>query len=568
MVTLEDTVSAGTIIISGVGLLQDNTTGIANVNTDGLMSKGTIVASVEHAIGAEVQYASFNGGVTVDTVVGVSGTLYNIGTSANPVNNLTDAVSIANTRGFGTLYVNNNMVLDNGNNLENFTIIGKSRVNTVINVHSNLVCDGLEIVHCNVSGTLDGNTIIKDCYIGDLSYVNGQIESSGLYGIITLGGSKTVVINNCNMTQHDKTPVIDMGGSGQDLLLGNFSGFITIKNLHSATEGMSIGLNAGVVTLDETITAGTIFVSGIGILEDNSTGTADINIDGLMSKGTIAETVENTIGSEIQYSSFNGGVTIDTVAGVSGTLYNIGTMLNPVNNVIDAVVIAEERGFTKIYVNGDITFGSGDNIDGFEIRGQSTVKSKFIIEDAASTENCEFFDATISGVLDGNAVLERCVVGNLNYITGRMFTCALTGTIILTGANPVRLLSCFDGTPGVVNPIIDCGGSGRGLAVGDWNGGLEIINKTGPEEVAINMSAGRVILHDTVTNGNIFVRGIGTLEDNSTGSAEVESIIVSPESISDAVWEEQISDHTTVSGSTAELMDKIKKLVNLIPVGL
>ncbi len=43
--------------------------------------------------------------------------------------------------------------------------------------------------------------------------------------------------------------------------------------------------------------------------------------------------------------NYHGAVKIDSVKGVSGTTYPIGTPTSPVNNIKDALVIAKERGF-------------------------------------------------------------------------------------------------------------------------------------------------------------------------------------------------------------------------------
>jgi hypothetical protein len=226
--------------------------------------------------------------------------------------------------------------------------------------------------------------------------------------------------------------------------------------------------------------------------------------------------------SAIQYSSFDGAVTIDILNGVAGTAYNIGTLENPVNNIPDAITIANERGFEKFRIHGDLTLGAGDNVDGFEFEGHSPSKTSITILDAASVIGCEFKEATVNGTLDGNAVLERCVVNNLNYIEGSIENCTLIGIITLSGTKPTKIYNCFDGTPGYDNnPIIDCGGSGRGLTVGAFTGGIDIRNKTGSEIIDLNLLTGRIILQETVTNGTIYCRGIGRVIDNSTGTANV-----------------------------------------------
>jgi hypothetical protein len=85
-----------------------------------------------------------------------------------------------------------------------------------------------------------------------------------------------------------------MGGSGNDLAMPNYSGIVTIKNLSSATEEIGVGLLAGMVVLDSTLTAGTVIVSGVGLLTDNSNG-ANVDSSSLLNAALIADTISGTI---------------------------------------------------------------------------------------------------------------------------------------------------------------------------------------------------------------------------------------------------------------------------------
>jgi hypothetical protein len=71
---------------------------------------------------------------------------------------------------------------------------------------------------------------------------------------------------------------------------------------------------------------------------------------------------------EIEHSSFNDRVTIDVVNGVAGTIYPTGTSVRPVNNIADAIIIAESRGFKTIYTLEDLTIPTGTNLDGYTIQ--------------------------------------------------------------------------------------------------------------------------------------------------------------------------------------------------------
>src|SRR3990172_7005026 len=72
---------------------------------------------------------------------------------------------------------------------------------------------------------------------------------------------------------------------------------------------------------------------------------------------------------EIQYASFEGGVFIDPVDGTPGTIYPTGTPRQPVDNLTDALFIADLYGFTVLHVKGDLTIASGEDISEFRVYG-------------------------------------------------------------------------------------------------------------------------------------------------------------------------------------------------------
>ena len=227
----------------------------------------------------------------------------------------------------------------------------------------------------------------------------------------------------------------------------------------------------------------------------------------------------------LQYSSYGGVVSVDVTSSISGTDYPAGNMEFPVNNIQDAVSIGDDKGFDTLFIRGDITLGSGDNVAGFTLVGQNITRSYLTVLDAAETINCEFRNFTITGVLDGGSTVRECEIHTLNYVNGYVSSCVLTENIITLGGNNSALfLDCWSGVPGSDTPTIDMGGSGQELAVRGYEGGLKIKNKTGTDAASLDFSSGQFIADSTVTNGTIIVRGdVGKITDNSTGTAVVDT---------------------------------------------
>ncbi len=254
--------------------------------------------------------------------------------------------------------------------------------------------------------------------------------------------------------------------------------------------------------------------------------------------------------TDIQYSSFNGAVHVDLTSPYPGTTFPTGTPRQRVNNWIDALAIAAERGFSNFHVMGTVTIDSGLDYTGKNFYGESQTKTVITIDTAAQVYNCEFYDATIQGILDGGVSIKQCNIIDLNYINGFIYDCILSGTITLAG--DAHLINCWSGIPGTSTPIIDFNGSNSALALRNYNGGIKLINKTQPEPVSIDLNSGQIIIDSTVTDGSITCRGVGKITNNATGTAIIDSTyLMSPPTVAKATWDEAAASHT-LTGSMGE----------------
>ena len=269
-----------------------------------------------------LEHGTFNGKVTIDIENGFNiGEKDLVGNDQYPVKTISEALIIAGERGFDKLYFLNSSEINGGSLLTNFTIEGKSRVNTILEIEASAQVENIHIVECSVFGTLDGGTNLENCIVGDITYMNGHIYKCALNGIIIAGGGKDLYIIDCSRLDVGVIPEINMGGSGQDLVMPNYSGAVKITNMNGNNK-CGIGLNSGVVMLDSTtVISGSITVSGIGQLVDES-------------------------GTHIPTGTWNGGVTItnnlinqDTISNAIGTReFETGYTYDEVLRVITAVL--------------------------------------------------------------------------------------------------------------------------------------------------------------------------------------------------------------------------------------
>lgn len=240
-----------------------------------------------------IEYASFQNAVCIDIITGVSGTLFPTGTRLRPVDNVADALIIAAYRGLSTLFIMSGMTIDSGSDLSDFKIVGDSHVHTDIIIDPSADVTGVHIIDCNLSGTLDGDADIARCTIGTLTYVYGHIHDSTLAGVITLAGNEDAWFGNCGSLSVSIVPEVNMGGTGQNLVMADYAGIVKLTNSTNIVNKVGIGLDAGVIILDTaTFTHGFIHVSGIGRLTDELdndilSGTWNTNV-------TVINTLVNT----------------------------------------------------------------------------------------------------------------------------------------------------------------------------------------------------------------------------------------------------------------------------------
>jgi hypothetical protein len=225
--------------------------------------------------------------------------------------------------------------------------------------------------------------------------------------------------------------------------------------------------------------------------------------------------------AEIEYASFNGGVTVDEVAGSTGTDYPVGTPSYPVDNMADALAIATERGFKKFYIVGQATIDAGDFSGGYTFDGGTPMTSNIIVNGTANVLGCEFHNAPVSGYFDANTVLRDCLVVSLYNYDAFIYHSGLIGTTFLA---PGAVIQCWDSwdatfaqTAGAA-PKFDFSEGGK-VALRNYSGSIAVRNMTHADDVLVVESHhGHVFIEASCTAGTVYVHSCDALSDNSNGT--------------------------------------------------
>ena len=254
------------------------------------------------------------------------------------------------------------------------------------------------------------------------------------------------------------------------------------------------------------------------------------NVGDRVNPNNVSVQVANSAGLQdaeaLQAGAFGGQVALDITSSFSGTTFPTGTREFPVNNVADAILIAEARGIRSVIVLSDMTLASGDFSDGYTFNGDSPSTLTLTLDAATDVTNCTFKTMSILGTLDGQNTLRECVVGNINFFNGEIYECALEGTVILGGGIQAGIFDCWSNIPGggpTDYPLVDMGGSGQGLVLRGYSGGLGIENVTDStaDKSSIDMNSGRIIFESDVFGGDFVIRGVADVEDNSGVNATI-----------------------------------------------
>lgn len=274
-------------------------------------------------------------------------------------------------------------------------------------------------------------------------------------------------------------------------------------------------------------------IAGGNIVAVNS---ASVNIDPILpTEGT--QVIRTSAASatlqelhEIQFAAFNNSVTFDQSSSYSGTDYPVGTGLQPVNNLDDALIILNDRGFDQVRILGNAYINNDGNYQNISFFGQSEVKSTVELAPSANTTNCEFYNSIITGSLDGGNLIKNCIVANIDYFNGIIEDCTLrVGTIKLLNSAQARFFNCRAGyTVGQTDtPTIDLGVSGSNTVFRNYNGSIRFKNINDSTAVtSIDMNSGTVYLDlvldstgswvtGSVQQGVFALRGIGNAYQTS-----------------------------------------------------
>lgn len=428
------------------------------------------------------------------------------GNTERPVNNIQLAVDIAEERGFKNIMIIGDITLGAGDTLRKYTIVGENPTNTKITILDAAIVEDCTIFNAEITGILDGGATLRECLVDGLSYVNGFMVDCALTQTpVVLGGNAQASFLRCySIVAGALTPIIDVGGTGQSLVVRYFSGGLRIIN-RTGIDPMSIDFESGHFIADASCTNGEISARGSFKLTDNTTETCTIDTAGRTMMQSDVEVIANMTTAYLQRSVY-----VNTELIVDGD----GSQASPFNNVNSAKDFAEANGINNIYVAGDIVVPS--NLKGMNVQGIGLARIDFNGQDI---KNSRFTQCSLSGNYTGGIIAIECELENDLHLAGHFMECEILGNVIANPAVEILMYNCMSGNHGVENTLSMNAGAGTNVIINGYSGELKITDADSVTDMLeVNMSQGKLTFDASCVAGELKARGGCTFVNNSTST--------------------------------------------------
>ena len=226
-----------------------------------------------------------------------------------------------------------------------------------------------------------------------------------------------------------------------------------------------------------------------------------------------------TFSDQINQQSFAGYIWIDTTDGLPGVQFPRGTPTDPVNNWADADVIADGLGLENFKLRHSLVMPVNENLDTYTIEGLNTVDSQILFQ-GGMTDNLDLVNLSFTGDMgSGYMIGKECILGVVTNFEGGLFSCVINGDVTLSavpaGTNDISFMNCVSGFPGDTRFTLDCNGTTADIQFRNWSGGMGIANFTSGNFMSIDVNQGKIIIDASCTAGQILIRGVAEVIDNS-----------------------------------------------------
>lgn len=262
---------------------------------------------------------------------------------------------------------------------------------------------------------------------------------------------------------------------------------------------------------------------------------------------------------EIEFSSFQGVVVLDTIFGTSGTAFPIGTFSKPSNNLTETMFITDLRGLGTIVFRNTLNIPSGTNISGRVFKGDNAINSSLTLEAGVITSNTIIEDTLVhTSTFSDSAYLKHTLVHNVSAFSGYMESSVISGSIGMSDRATSYFVDCKSGCVGLGStdlPILDLSGENQHISFRNFSGPIKLTNSThSGNTYCIDITSGAtIILDSSCTAGLIYIRGVAEIVNNSNMTV-----------IKDASLSQLLIAEKTWTDNKAVTKESINNIANLV----
>lgn len=237
----------------------------------------------------EVERASFNGNITINTTSGSAGTDYPLGTRSFPVDNLADARIIADRENFDEFEISGSITLD-----QEYVGFSWTGINSVgghsLDFNNQDVSQGT-FMNVDVSGTLPaltGEVELLDCVVGAVGNFVGKITNSRFEDNISFASGQTTIVKCNSSAPAAQVVIFDLQDTDAVVFIRGWDGFFQVSNIDHVDARFSVDMDSGQILFNASvINAATVSARGEGSITDDSV--FGVDVDGLIEPVDIKE---------------------------------------------------------------------------------------------------------------------------------------------------------------------------------------------------------------------------------------------------------------------------------------
>lgn len=380
---------------------------------------------------------------------------------------------------------------------------------------------------------LRGENVIIENNVFTLTGQGGSGQGVDISGA---GGSSNFCIIRRNVFRDCQGDAIQISGGSTDdtTIVGNL--------IEGST---AFGIDIGASSTDAIVTDNRLANNTSGNINDSGTTTVLLNNEQWAKAGVIAEDLDDLpTSAEISTDNWDEILTGAThnIANSSGKILRIvqeggfehasvwidttngtpggeGTIVDPVDSITAALVVAATFGFTRL----EYATGSSDTlvaaVEGFCIRGFGFS----LALGGQSISGSRIDNASVTGICTGATPPEfvACAFGDVTLPSCTIRGSSFGGTMTLSSAGNYYFDNCYSAVAGTSAPILDFGAAvgSTNMNMRHYSGGVDIRNlgAVGTDNMSLE-GFGQLILNANCVGGTIAIRGLFTVTDSSGGA--------------------------------------------------